>query len=227
MPRKPTPSMLDQSLPPIPDEELITPEPAVEISEPVEEAPAPAVKKKAAKIKKDVDSTVEAVAEKLDASPAEATVESVVLAAENLPEAAAEEAVPVEGAEPAPEPQHGLVDTLVLAGIGALTLALDEGPKLFHMLVQRGEQAQSKGAVRIPRIRIHLKKSSKAVEAEAEAEPEAPVEEAAVEPDVENPEEVEENDDVGSVIHGPVITLNLFSFGSPVTILPKRKNPPK
>jgi len=229
MPRKPTPSVLDTSLPPLPDEELIAsepvveiPEPVVEIPEPVGEAPAPAVKKKAARIKKEVESAAEAVVEKADVSQMEAAVETVVPGAET-PEVAFE-AAPAEGAEPAPM-QHGLVNTLMLAGIGALTLALDEGPKLFHKLVERGEQAQSKGMVRMPHLRIHLKKSSKP--AEEEAIPDVPVEEAPVEAESEKPEEVEENNDGGSVIHGPVITLNLLSFGSPVNVVPRRKKPPK
>jgi hypothetical protein len=227
MPRKPTPSLLDTPLPPAPDEELMTPEPVLEVPEPVVEAPAPAIKKKAIKIKKDVESATGKVVEKVDVGQAEAALESAATSLETSVDAAVESAFSPEASEPGASSQHGLVDTLVLAGIGALALALDEGPKLLHKLVERGEQAQSKRAVRMPHLRIHLKKPSKAAEAQAEASPEVPAEKAPGEAESENPEEGEEKDNGSSVIHGPIITLNLFSFGSPVNFAPKRKSPPK
>jgi hypothetical protein len=117
---------------------------------------------------------------------------------------------------------------MLLAWIGALALALDESPKLLHKLVERGEQARAKRMERMPHLRLDLRlRKSRAAEAEVEAEPEAPAEEPAAEPESEIPEEGEKDEGGGGVFKGPIITLNLLSFGSPVNIVPRHKPHPK
>jgi polyhydroxyalkanoate synthesis regulator phasin len=231
MPRKPTPSVLDQSLPPVPDEELIIPAPVEETLAAVEEILAPvvetpaAVKKKVTKIKKDVESAAEVVAEKVDAGPVEAAVESAAASLETMAEAVVEEVVPEETSEPTPH--HGLVDTVVLVGIGALALALEEAPKLVNKLVARGEQTRSKVMEHRPHLHLRLRKSSKEAEAAEEPVPEAPAEEPAAAVEGETTEESEEKNNDRNVYNGSIITLNLMSFGSPVNIEPGRKKTQK
>lgn len=264
MPRKPTPSVLGENQTPVPEDEImnvLAENPLLDIQE---NKPAGAEKKVTRKktaaaetktpsgesappieavspktlgdaVTDAITETGEAIAVEMAQAVGEATVatDSETTAPEITPEQ------PV----PTPSPLYKPMRLLVLASLGVVSYAIEEGIYIINKLVERGELTQkegmklisemtSKSKLPIPSMLMKRVRPVTAEEKKGEpvAEPtsggEANLEISADNPTSEPEQTAVEDEWEGKapkVVNTNVVTLNVLSFGSPVEIDPRLK----
>jgi polyhydroxyalkanoate synthesis regulator phasin len=225
MPRKPTPSILNDEPASSPVEEILPPpvevQPPSEVQPPTEEPPPVAAKPvKAAK--------------KSTAKTAAAVPAAVEAVQEAIPE------LPAEAAEPPAEPKQKILiafprhalRTGLLASLGVASYAVEETKTIIHKLVERGELTEKQGKklldelskrrpVLLRRLRVRRRVTETAPDAEAEA-PEKLDSLEELSKVADPAAEVGEEEEEGKPPHH-VYTVNLFSPGSNVNIIPPKK----
>lgn len=222
MPRKPTPSILNET--PVEEEAPAV----VEV-----EIPVPPEAVKAAEVVDQVVAEASAAVEEATASVEEIVQEAVAeVFPEEEGEAPAEQEITIGFKLPIPSPLYKPLHTMVLASLGVVSYAVEESKIVIHKLVERGEITEKEGVKLLNEVAKRAKRKPKAETTEEAVEPAAEGEQAVkvetVEVVVEEAaapvEEEEEIDEEASKIRPKnVFNVNLFSPGSTVNIVPAKK----